>query len=248
MKKDSSDPGKGRLPPLPTPPAPPLPVSGRQRLMEAALQLAATTRSLASLGLREVARQAGLNPNTFYRHFTDFDDLGLAVIDQLSGQLRVGLRERRVRPAAAGLKLTDPADPSEAWRRAQGVVRESIALVLDFVTEHRTAYVVGIREMHGSSPVLRKALRRVLDNIAEDMTEDVLGALQLPVLTREDVAEISSLVIRQMTFFSLDYLEYPEQREDIRRQAERFILLLFWGAIAAKAPQQLAASGLKFPE
>ncbi|HEY0913888.1 MAG TPA: TetR/AcrR family transcriptional regulator [Solimonas sp.] len=223
-------------------------VSGRQRLMEAALQLAATTRSLASLGLREVARQAGLNPNTFYRHFNDFDELGLAVIDQLSGQLREGLRERRRRPAEAGLKLSDTANPVDAWSKAQDVVRESIALVLDFVTEHRTAYVVGIREMHGSSPVLRKALRKVLDDIGEDMTEDVLGALQLPLLQREDVAEISQLVIRQMTFFSLDYLEHPEQREQIRRQAERFVLLLFWGAIAAKAPQELAASGLRFPD
>ena len=241
MKKDS---GEDRPREKPSSPL----VSGRQRLMEAALQLAATTRSLASLGLREVARQAGLNPNTFYRHFNDFDELGLAVIDQLSGQLREGLRERRRRPAEAGLKLSDTANPTEAWSKAQDVVRESVALVLDFVTEHRTAYVVGIREMHGSSPVLRKALRRVLDDIGEDMTEDVLGALQLPLLQREDVAEISQLVIRQMTFFSLDYLEHPEQREQIRRQAERFVLLLFWGAIAAKAPQELAASGLKFPD
>lgn len=240
MKKDSGEEKPRARAPSPL-------ASGRQRLMEAALQLAATTRSLASLGLREVARQAGLNPNTFYRHFADFDELGLAVIDQLSGQLREGLRERRRRPAEAGLKLDDPADPVEAWRKAQGVVRESVALVLDFVTEHRTAYVVGIREMHGSSPVLRKALRQVLDDIGQDMTEDVLGALQLPLLQREDVAEISQLVIRQMTFFSLDYLEHPEQREQIRRQAERFVLLLFWGAIAAKAPQELAASGLRFP-
>jgi AcrR family transcriptional regulator len=240
MKKDSGQDKPPARPPSPL-------ASGRQRLMEAALQLAATTRSLASLGLREVARQAGLNPNTFYRHFNDFDELGLAVIDQLSGQLREGLRERRRRPAEAGLKLDDPSNPVEAWSKAQDVVRESIALVLDFVTEHRTAYVVGIREMHGTSPVLRKALRRVLDDIGEDMTEDVLGALQLPLLQREDVAEISQLVIRQMTFFSLDYLEHPEQREQIRRQAERFVLLLFWGAIAAKAPQELAASGLRFP-
>ncbi|AXQ27760.1 TetR family transcriptional regulator [Solimonas sp. K1W22B-7] len=227
--------------------APPPLVSGRQRLMEAALQLAATTRSLASLGLREVARQAGLNPNTFYRHFNDFDELGLAVIDQLSGLLREGLRERRRKPAEAGLKLADAKNPGEALAKAQDVVRQSVALVLDFVTEHRTAYVVGIREMHGSSPVLRKALRKVLDDIGEDMTEDVLGALKLPLLTRDDVAEISQLVVRQMTFFSLDYLEHPEQREQIRRQAERFILLLFWGAIAAKAPQELGASGLRFP-
>ena len=223
-------------------------VSGRQKLMDAALQLAATTRSLASLGLREVARGAGLNPNTFYRHFKNFDELGLAVIEQLSGQLRKGLRERRLRPTASGLRLSDIKNPTESLHRAQGIVSESVRLVLDFVSEHRAAYVVGIRELHGTSPVLRKALNRVLDVIAADMAEDILGALQLPLLSAADVQEISRLVIRQMTFFSLDYLEQPDQREQIRRQAERFILLLFWGAMAAKAPEALAASKLKFPE
>lgn len=228
--------------------APHAAVSGRQKLMEAALQLAATTRSLASLGLREVARHAGLNPNTFYRHFKNFDDLGLAVIQQLSDELRKGLRERRLRAAQSGLRLSDLKHPNDALQHAQGIVRESVTLVLDFVSEHKEAYVVGIREMHGTSPVLRKALREVLDSIAVDMAQDVLGVLKLPLLKPEDVQEISQLVIRQMTFFSLDYLEQPEQREQIRRQAERFILLLFWGAMAAKAPDALAASKLKFPE
>lgn len=223
-------------------------VGGRDRLMEAAMQLAATTRSLASLGLREVARHAGLNPNTFYRHFSNFDDLGLAVIDQLVGQLRAGLRERRRRPAENGFRLSDPADPAATLQRAQGIVRESVGLVLDFVTEHRTAYIVGIRELHGTSPVLRKALRKVMDDIADDMAEDVLGALQLPLLDPADVREISGLVIRQMSFFSLDYLEHPEQHEQIRRQAERFIMLLFWGALAAKAPTVVTAAQLKLPE
>lgn len=223
-------------------------VSGRQKLMEAALQLAATTRSLASLGLREVARAAGLNPNTFYRHFKNFDDLGLAVISQLSGELRQGLRERRLKAARSGLKLSDIDNLGDSLKQAQGIVRESIQLVLDFVDDHKQAYIVGIRELHGTSPALRKALRDVLDGIANDMAQDVLGALKLPLLKPEDVREISQMVIRQMTFFSLDYLERPDQREQIRRQAERFVLLLFWGAIAAKAPEALAKSGLKLPQ
>ena len=85
MAKNSDDHG-GKNPPVERS------TSGRQKLMEAALELAATTRSLASLGLREVARHAGLNPNTFYRHFKDFDDLGVAMLDELGTELRAGLR------------------------------------------------------------------------------------------------------------------------------------------------------------
>ena len=220
-------------------------VGGRQRLIAAALQLASTTRSLASLGLREVTRYAGLNPNTFYRHFKNFDDLGLAAIEQLGGELRRGLRERRRRPVRGRKPPPKTAkSPGAAQMLADGekVVRESIALVLDFVTEHRAAYVVGIREMHGTSPVMRAALTRLLDEIAVDMAEDIEVLLPQTDLAAEARLEISRGVIRQMTFFSMDYLEQPQQREAIRQQAERFVMRLFVGELALSAPALLEAA------
>lgn len=207
---------------------------GRDKLMRAAMKLASSTHSLASLGLREVARLAGLNPNTFYRHFKNFDELGLAMVMQLGDELRAGLRERRVLPATSAALIPGKTTPAATMRRAQEIVRESVALVLDFATEHPEAYIIGIRELHGASPAMRKALRGLLDDIAADMAQDVLKLLPQPLLDAVTVREISTLVIRQMTFFSLDYIEQPEQREQIRGQAERYILLLFWGALAAK--------------
>lgn len=223
------------------------PLSGREKLMNAALELAATTRSLASLGLREVARQAGLNPNTFYRHFKDFDELGVAMLDELGDELRGGLRERRMRPAAKGFRLSDMSNPAEGLAQAQALARESVGLVLDFVMEHREAYIVGIRELHGTSPVMRKAMRDMLEGIAQDMTEDLLGVLKLPGVEHDELLEIARVIVRQMVFFSMDYLEEPSRQAQIKREAERFILLLFWGALAARQPELLTQSGLKFP-
>ena len=216
--------------------------------MEAALELAATTRSLASLGLREVARHAGLNPNTFYRHFKDFDDLGVAMLDELGVELRAGLRERRMRPAEKGFRLSDFSNPAEGLAQAQALARESVGLVLDFVMEHREAYTVGIRELHGSSPVMRKAMQSLLEGIAQDMTEDLLGVLMLPAITHDEMLKVARVIVRQMVFFSMDYLEQPERHQQIKREAERFILLLFWGAMAARAPGLITQAGLKFPE
>jgi TetR/AcrR family transcriptional regulator, fatty acid biosynthesis regulator len=223
-------------------------LGGRQRLMDAALELAATTRSLASLGLREVARQAGLNPNTFYRHFRDFDELGVAMLDELGVHLRRGLRERRMQAAGEGLRVVDFSKPIEGLQEAQAIARESVALVLEFVTEHRAAYTVGVREMHGSSPAIRKAMRNLLDGIALDMTEDLMGVLRFPGVTQDEMLEIANVVVRQMVFFSMDYLENEPRRPQILREAERFILLLFWGAIAAKTPELLSDPRLRFPE
>ncbi|WP_420464762.1 TetR family transcriptional regulator [Panacagrimonas sp.] len=216
--------------------------------MEAALELAATTRSLASLGLREVARHAGLNPNTFYRHFKDFDDLGVAMLKDLGTELRSGLRERRMHPAAKGFRLSDFSDPAKGLNEAQALARESVGLVLDFVMDHREAYTVGIRELHGTSPIMRKAMQDLLEGIAQDMTEDLLGVLKLPAVTPEELIGVARVIVRQMVFFSMDYLERPENHAQIKREAERFILLLFWGAIAARAPGLLTQSGIKFPE
>ncbi len=215
--------------------------------MEAALELAATTRSIASLGLREVARHAGLNPNTFYRHFRDFDDLGVAMLKDLGTALRAGLRERRMQPAQKGFRLADFSSPSEGLLEAQAIARESVGLVLDFVTEHREAYIVGVRELYGTSPVMREAMRDLLEGIAQDMTEDLMEVLKLPGVDPDELIEIARLIVRQMVFFSMDYLEQDANRPEIRRQAERFILLLFWGALAAKTPELLQDPELRFP-
>jgi len=222
--------------------------SGRDRLMAAALELAATTRSLATLGLREVARRAGLNPNTFYRHFRDFDDLGRIMIEDLGRELRKGLREARMRPARDGFRLSDFGNPAEGLKQAQSIARESVHLVLDFVIEHEQAYIVGIRELYGPSPALRRAMRELLEAIADDMTEDLLGVLKMPAIDDAELREAALVLVRQMVFFSMDYLEQPDRRDEVRRQAERFILLLFWGALAARAPELLVASRLHFPE
>ena len=49
----------------------------RNTLLQAALALMGEGRSFTSLGIREIAREAGIVPNAFYRHFRNTDELGL---------------------------------------------------------------------------------------------------------------------------------------------------------------------------
>ena len=46
----------------------------RRSLVEAAFSQLSAERSFASLSLREVAREAGIAPTSFYRHFRDVDE------------------------------------------------------------------------------------------------------------------------------------------------------------------------------
>jgi AcrR family transcriptional regulator len=51
----------------------------RDELLRAALRLGAV-HGFASLGLREVAREADIAPTSFYRHFEHMEGLGLSLI------------------------------------------------------------------------------------------------------------------------------------------------------------------------
>ncbi len=46
--------------------------------------------------MREVAREAGIAPNSFYRHFKDIDELAIELIDRAGGVLRQILHEARL--------------------------------------------------------------------------------------------------------------------------------------------------------
>ncbi len=66
-------------------------------LIQAAMSLIGPTRSMATLSLREVARTAGIAPNSFYRHFRDVDELGIALIALAGSSLRHVFSEARQR-------------------------------------------------------------------------------------------------------------------------------------------------------
>ena len=69
----------------------------REELFQATLNLIGPQKSIASLSLREIAREAGIAPNSFYRHFKDIDELAIALIDRSGLVLRRIVRAARLR-------------------------------------------------------------------------------------------------------------------------------------------------------
>ncbi|AOE86380.1 TetR family transcriptional regulator [Pseudomonas sp. TCU-HL1] len=212
---------------------------GKRLLMEAALRLGSQSRSLGSLGLRELAREAGLNPNTFYRHFKDVDDLGLAIIRTIATQLRQPLRDLRREAAARAVQGDGGGTPKLMGidlGRGRRVCHETVQLFFDFVDGNAEAFIIGVRELHGASPVLREALREVMEDFAADMAEDVFEYTLLPATVPEPVVRrVSRLISRNLFQMSLDYIGEPDRREAIRAEAEEQVLFLFTGASVLQA-------------
>lgn len=216
---------------------------GKRLLMDAALRLTSTSRSLSSLGLRELAREAGLNPNTFYRHFRDVDDLGLTVIGEITRLLHQPLRDLRREAAQRAVRDDGPTVPKLLGidlGRGRRVCHETVQLFFDFVAEHPEAFIIGVRELHGASPVLREALRQVMDDFAEDMAEDIIEFKLLPgIVSAAAVRQVSGIISRSLFEQSLDYIGQPQRRDAIRALAEEQIVMLFTGASVLRSMGQL---------
>ena len=69
----------------------------RRQIIDAAFRLLSLDRSYSSLSLREVTREAGIAPNSFYRHFEDMEELGLTLVDEGGVALRQLMRKARQR-------------------------------------------------------------------------------------------------------------------------------------------------------
>ncbi len=191
---------------------------GRERLIAAALKLAAEKRSLLALGVRELGRMAGLNPNTFYRHFKTLDELSLAIIDEFAQDLAPALRAIRL----SGL-------PTET------ISRRTVEYVFDYARQHPEAFIVGVRELHGSSGRLQQAIRLRIRLVAAEMSEDILATNNVPGITAVMLEELAEPVVEQVFHRTLDYLEEPKRRAELVRRTTHFIDALMTGAVALKA-------------
>lgn len=193
---------------------------GKRLLMEAAVKLTAVSRSLNAISIRELAREAGLNPNTFYRHFKSFEELGLAIVEQMVLDIRLPLRELRLKAAEsvipmAQVQISWQEKPELALIRSHQVNNETVKLFFDYVAENPEAFMIGIRELHGASPVLRTKLRKVMAEFSEDMAEDMHNLKLLPEMTPDILRNLGAAISREMFQLSIDFIEQPEERRHL---------------------------------
>jgi TetR/AcrR family transcriptional regulator, fatty acid biosynthesis regulator len=199
---------------------------GTRRLIEAALRLTAGGRSFGTLGLRELAREAGLNPNTFYRHFDTLDDLAREAVEWVSRRLRPMLRRERW--------LAAHDEPHSVPRRA-------CAAFFAFALDNREAFLSALAEYHGTSPALRDAVRVNLNEVSAEMADDVVQLNLMPALTRATVDEVCTQIVLQLFHLSHEYIGNAARREALVDYAERFIVRLFAGAVVLAQHQPAGA-------
>lgn len=186
----------------------------RQRLLDVTLHLIAE-RSLASISLREVARDAGIVPTAFYRHYPSMDMLGVDLVDECMRPLRQMIREtRRGRPAH-----TD-------------IIASTVDILARQVREHPDQFRFLTRERYGGVAAVRRAIATELRMFTSDLTVDLARLTAGFDWTTDDLEMAADLMVAAMLSTVLVLLEvddrHPEDvayRLDVARRQLRLIVL-----------------------
>ncbi len=129
----------------------------RQNIIHAAFLLLDENRSLSAISLREVAREAGIAPTSFYRHFKDMDELGLTLVDEAGLALRQLMRQARRRIASGG-----------------GVIHTSVETFMEFIAANKNVFRLLLREHTGTSSAYRLAVFREIQHFIDELTDYII--------------------------------------------------------------------------
>ena len=164
----------------------------RSSLLQAALTLIGEGRSFTSLGIREIARAAGVVPNAFYRHFRNTDALGLALVEEVGITLRRLLREAR-QPEA----------------RQSDVVRQSVQVYHHYVLGNRLHFLFICSERAGGSRALRTAIRHHVNHFVSEMAQDIRQLGLFPEMSTRSLQLVCGLIVTSMLAAVPEILDLP---------------------------------------
>ncbi|QLB12137.1 TetR family transcriptional regulator [Bisgaardia hudsonensis] len=126
----------------------------RKAVVNAAFKQLTAEKSFSNLSLREVAREAGIAPTSFYRHFKDMDELGLEMVDEAGLTLRQLMRQARKRIENGG-----------------SVINISVETFFEFITNNPNIFRLLLRESSGTSQAFRTAVAREIKHFIDELTE-----------------------------------------------------------------------------
>lgn len=126
----------------------------RRALIDAAFNQLTAEQSFSNLSLREVAREAGIAPTSFYRHFNDMNELGLTMVDEAGLTLRQLMRQARKRIANGG-----------------SVIAISVDTFFEFINNNPNVFRLLLRESSGTSHSFRTAAAREIKHFIDELAE-----------------------------------------------------------------------------
>lgn len=186
----------------------------KEELFQAALNLIGPQKSIASLSLREVAREAGIAPNSFYRHFKDIDELAIELIDRAGLVLRKILNESRLKAS-----------------KKNSIIRSSVEVFIAQLDADEGNLSLLLREGYTGSQSYKQAVERQLQYFQQELQEDLVRLERLNK-SRLLYPDIAAKAITQLVFnMGAKVIDMPaDERQEIAEQTMIMIRMILEGA------------------
>ena len=177
----------------------------RRAILDATLARA-DEGSLATVSLRQVAREVGIVPTGFYRHFGSIEEVGLALVDEAFASLRQMLRDvRRGSP------------------ELHGVIRGSVAVLVDHAHRQEAHFRFIARERVSGPPVVRDAIRHGLELFERELATDLARLPNSEAWSGEDLRIMANLIVTTMVSTAEAVIDAPAGRPDVERAIIRTV-------------------------
>jgi AcrR family transcriptional regulator len=188
----------------------------RRAILDAVLDLTRDSQ-LATVSLRQIAKQVGIVPTAFYRHFPTVEDLGLTLVDESFVSLRAMLREARDLPSlATPLTLADT----------------SVAVLADHVHRHQAHFAFIARERNGPVGPVREAIRHEIDLCEHELATDLARLPALDAWPTSELRALSGLIVTTMVTTTEELIgARPDQESILIATARTQLRMIVVGAM-----------------
>lgn len=191
-------------------------------LMVAAIKLMSDDRSFSSISLREVTREAGVVPATFYRHFNEMEDLAVELVDYCfrpMENLVAGVRARRL--------------------TARQLVYESVGTFIRFARRHRRYFLFLTKERLGGRSRVRTRIREQTQAMALILGHDLIGLPEWQGIPISIGQEVALMIMDQMMLILdevLDLVPATAESDQIKiiARARKKVWILLRGGLSYK--------------
>lgn len=196
----------------------------REKILDAAMVRLVDGRGLGSLGLRELAREAGMAAPSLYHHFPDMHALGQALIDRACYRLRAFMGEGRRALMEGELRTA---------------IRALVARFLDYLQAHESEFRLLVQQRLGESGAYRRRIHRELQLLVEELAEDIREVVEHQGRMPVDCLREAEAAVAVMFGFGILALDMPTDAR--RRQLARVevqLMMIFVGGrlLAADVP------------
>ena len=193
----------------------------RRAILDAALRLCEES-SLVALSLRQVAKEVGIVPTAFYRHFDSIESLGLALVDESFVSLRAMLRDIR------------RGDPSGGVPSLANIVDRSVETLVEHVHQQRSHFLFIARERAAGPLSVREAIRHEIELCERELATDLARLPGTDTWSAEDLRVLSNLIVTAMVATAeqiMDAAGRPGAEKQIVENARTQLRMVLVGAL-----------------